>query len=403
MQDDKINKLVEEVFTDIIKEEKGGIETKTDKQATSAFGMSLKELTSIISTGTETEKVLQSSDAALKVFMDKVDIKFDYSSASSLADSYKFLDLSDEMVLKEKCESLGGLMSKMSLVSGLVSIKSQFNAQAGGFVNEAYIASLMRGETVPVRTGGIEDLFVTDGGKRIGISLKVKKTEKLGGSFGNLCETLSIPYKSTFSVSSAAKSGRNKINTIRNGGQFGTTEVAIQRKGKDEEEQLRSRTRTAYVKPPEVPINDGGLFYVNFFGGGDELAVLVNKVTKEDIIKSSQPDENGFYDIAKLNNILTMKVPRTNDEAVYRFKSKFVVEEYNKILQNNLKDVYESLSKLDAWFGDLKVNLSSYVSTLDKREYDKMQSHLSQGASFTFKAFDLSSSRHRLDARREII
>ena len=378
----ELNKLIKQVMQENrlkeIKEEKGGIETKTTKESSSAFGLSLEELTSIISTGTETDKVLQSADSALAVFKSNVNIQFDYSSASTLANSYSFLDFSDEMVLKEKCDSLGGLMSKMSLVSGLVSIKNQFNRQAGGFVNEAYIANLMGGKTVPVGTGGVEDISIDQGGKRIGISLKVKKSEKLGGSFTNLCETLSIPFRVVEKVNKANSSGTNKIKRIRK-----DTEVTSK--------VISPYKRMLYVKPSETPINSGGLFYVSFVGGGDKLAVVVNKVTREDIIGSATVDEDGFYDKTKLNDILSMTIPKTNDMAKYEFKSKFGVAEYNKIMQNSLKDVYSSLSKLDAWFGDLKVVLSKYVSTLDKAEYDQMQNHLSQGASFAFKAFDLSS------------
>lgn len=367
----ELNKLIKQVMSERkikeLKEEKGGIETKTKKEAPSAFGMSLEELTSILATGTETKNIIKSSGAALRVFMDNVDINFDYSSASALANSFSFLDVSDETVLKERCESLGGLMSKMSLVSGLISIKNQFNRQAGGFVNEAYMATLMSGESVPVGSGGVEDIKVSQGGKRIGISLKVKAKEQLGGSFGNLCETLSIPYKTSKQVRRIRK--ETEVNSIDTG----------------------DKTKVNYVTPPENPVNEGGLFYVNFVGGGDKLVILANRITREDIIGNVQPDERGFYDIEQLNNILDMKIPRTNDEGAYEFKSKFGVEEYNKIMESSMKDVYSSLSKLDAWFGDLKVVLSKYVSTLDKAEYDEMQSHLSEGASFTFKAFDLSS------------
>ena len=374
--DKMILELLQENKLGEIKEEKGGIETKTTKESSSAFGLSLEELTSIISTGTETKSIIKSSSAALRVFMKNVDINFDYSSASALANSFSFLDISDENILKERCESLGGLMSKMSLISGLVSIKNQFNRQAGGFVNEAYMATLMDGETVPVGSGGVEDIKINQGGKRIGISLKVKATEKLGGSFGNLCETLSIPYKTN-----------KQVKRIR---------------GEDTKAET-DESGITYVTPPENPVNEGGLFYVNFLGGEDRLVVLVNRVTREDIIGNTQPDERGFYNIQQLNNILDAKVPLTNDKGAYEFKSKFGVKEYNKIMQNNLKDVYSSLSKLDAWFGDLKVVLSEYVSTLDKTEYDQMQDHLSQGASFVFKAFDLSSCEaNQIEEQKQI-
>lgn len=63
---------------------------------------------------------------------------------------------------------MGGLVSKISLAAGLISILEYFNASTAGFVNEAFIASLMGGQSVPVGEGGIEDIVVENG--RIGIS-----------------------------------------------------------------------------------------------------------------------------------------------------------------------------------------------------------------------------------------
>ena len=79
--------------------------------------------------------------------------------------------------------------------------------------------------------------------------------------------------------------------------------------------------------------------------------------------------------------------------AAYDMSGDYSVEGYNKILKENAGEVFDSLKALDEWFGDLKVNLMKYVSSLEKDSFDEMQNHLSQGAQFAFKAFDIKSCK----------
>ena len=300
------------------------------------------------------------------------DISFDFSSSQSLVDSFKFFDFKSQEVLREKCDSLGGLMSKLALSAGLISISEYFNRAAAGFVNEAFLASLMGGQSVPVGSGGIEDLFVESAGKRVGISLKVKASPKLGGSFGQLLETLGIPYYLDIS-----KTKTNPVKRIRE-----TTEVRIVDTAKG---------KRIYVTPDENPINDGGLYYLAFVKTNNSITIRAYKITAQDIIKSNTKTDDGHYSMNGLNKVLQANEPRVSDKGGYTLQASMSPDEFNKVLQEEMSEVFESLTTLDGWYGQLKEKLISYVATLEKSNFESLQNHLSSGAGFTFKAFSVDA------------
>ena len=373
----ELDKLIEQVLIgarEQIEEEKGGVSSeKESEKSTSNLGLDLAELISIIGTGTETETILKSSRAALQTLMANANIVIDYTSAETLAESFRFFDYELATYQSEKCSDLGSLMSKFALAAGLIAIKEQFNNSAAGFVNEAFIAELMRGQTVPAGSSGVEDIVVMQNGKRIGISLKFKASEILGGSFSQLLETLSIPYYKDYKSNQQAG-----VRTIRS-----DTDVRS--------EKLSPRKSRVFVTPNESPINDGGLYYLAFEKRGDKLAVAAYKITREDIIGNAPPDEGGFYNIKKLNNILKQKPPKTADSALFTFEGDYSSEMFNSVMQREMSEVLESLKLLDAWYGGLKGKMMSYISSLEKSDYTHLQTHLAAGADFTFKAFNISS------------
>lgn len=351
----------------LLEQEKGGVEKKAAApKSMDNLGLDLAEIADILVTGTESDKILKSSSAALNTLMSSANVSIDLSSAQSLVDSFSFFDFKSQEVLSERCSSLGGLMSKIALSAGLISITEQFNRSAGGYVNEAYMATLMGGQTVPSRTGGVEDIIVERGGLRVGVSLKVKAKSKLGGSFGNLLETLSINY------SMPLDKGHR---TIRD------SDVA------------KSEDRK-FIKPPADPINDGGLYYLSFVGRGGDISINAYKVTQADIIGSAMPQEiNGveYYDIDSLNNVLSSNDPDVAEKATYELQSLLTPESFNNALRSEMKEVFDSLSVLDAWYGQMKQLIVSYISTLERENFDQLQDHLSSGSDFTFKAFSVGS------------
>ena len=374
--DELVDKLLEEKREltrepVLLEQEKGGVEKKAAApKSMDNLGLDLAEIADILVTGTESDKILKSSDAALNTLMSSANVSIDLSSAQSLVDSFSFFDFKSQEVLSERCSSLGGLMSKIALSAGLISITEQFNRSAGGYVNEAYIATLMGGQTVPSRTGGVEDIIVERDGLRVGISLKVKAKSKLGGSFGNLLETLSIPY------SMPLDKGHR---TIRNS----TVAKSEDRK---------------FINPPTDPINDGGLYYLSFVGSGGDISINAYKVTKDDIIGSATPtmvnlkgESVPVYNIEDLNNVLSSNDPDVAEKATYNLQSLLTPESFNNALRSEMKEVFDSLSVLDAWYGQMKQLIIGYVSTLERENFDELQSHLSSGSDFTFKAFSVDA------------
>lgn len=361
----------------LLEQEKGGVEKKAAApRSVDNLGLDLAEIANIIVTGTETDKILKSSDAALNTLIGNAGINIDLSSAQSLVDSFSFFDFKSQEVLSERCSSLGGLMSKIALSAGLISILEQFNAVSAGFVNEAFLATLMGGHSVPVGEGGIEDIGVGD----VGISLKVRKTSKLGGSFGNLLETLSIPYTIN-----------KQVRIIRRG----QTEVA-------------NDGGTRYVRPPNDPVNPGGLYYLTFIKQTDGLTVAAYKITREDIIGSATPtvvnidgEEFPFYNIDDLNNVLDTDTPDVAEKAFYKMESPLTPESFNEVLRQEMSEIFESLAVLDAWYGQMKEKIVGYISTLERDNFDELQNHLDVGSDFTFKAFSTKSCAEPMMEQKE--
>ena len=363
---DTFRTLIEQALNE---QEKGGVEKKVAApKSVDNLGLDLAEIADIIVTGTETDKILKSSNAALNTLIGNAGINIDLSSAQSLVDSFSFFNFKSQEVLNERCSSLGGLMSKIALSAGLISILDQFNAISAGFVNEAFLATLMGGQSVPVGQGGIEDIGVGN----VGISLKVRKTSKLGGSFGNLLETLSIPYTIN-----------KQVKRIRP-----ATEV----------QDVDGRR---YVLPPDDPVNPGGLYYLTFIKQTDGLTVAAYKITREDIIGSATPDERGFYNVEDLNNVLDTDTPDVAEKASYKMESPLTPESFNEVLRQEMSEVFESLSILDAWYGQMKEKIVGYISTLERDNFDELQSHLDVGSDFTFKAFSTKSCAEPMMEQKE--
>ena len=375
--------ILDKLIESFVNEQKGGIETTSQQSSGGSddtLGIDISEIANIIVTGTESENLLRSSDAALDTLVANSNISFDYSSAQALADSFRFLDFRSQELLQERCSSLGGLVSKISLAAGLISILEYFNASTAGFVNEAFIASLMGGQSIPAGQGGIEDIVVENG--RIGISLKTKDTEKLGGSIRSLCETLGIPY---------VHDGKNAPSPMRDDTVVRTV--------------MDNRGKTTHFVQPNGPLFEGGLYYLSFIkaSGGNNFAVKTLKITKEDVItsrsrlykkKASDPDDLGdFYYIGTLKNILKkVTLLRTvQEQGSYVMETSLTSDDFNEVLSREIREVFESLKTLDAWFGQMKQKLISYVSTLEKTNFDELQQHLDAGSEFTFKAFSVNS------------
>ena len=348
--------------------EKGGVEgSNQGDKTTSNLGLDIAEIISILSVGTESKKILKSSGAAIDTLKNTFGFKPDFASAAAFAQSFSFFDLKSESVMREKCSSFGALLSKYALSAGLVAILEKFNGQAAGFVNEAYIAQILGGSTVAVGAGGIEDIVVGDGGQsKVGISLKTKKIATLGGSLGFLLETLGVSYYKTGRV----KTSRSSTVTQKADGKVFVTS-----------------------SEPDISM----LYYLSFVkGDGGSLKINVYKITKDDLdLSKAETITNDmgvvYYDITGVNDILSMSTPVTREYDSYDLSGDYTVGGFNSALKENAGEVFESLKALDAWYGQLKEGLISYVSTLEKGTFDDLQKHLSLGAGFTFKAFDLDS------------
>ena len=368
--------ILDKLIESFVSEQKGGVEATSQRSSGDgdSLGLDISEIANILVTGTKTDKLLKSSDAAISTLVANSNISFDLSSAESLVNSFSFFDFKSQEVLNERCSSLGGLVSKIALSAGLVSIIEQFQASAAGLVNEAFIAEIMGGQSVDVGAGGIEDIVIGD----VGISLKVKQTEKLGGSLGNLLETLGVPYKMNYTLK--GKRQTNPVRRIRS-----DTELDIV--------QVSQRKRIAKVRPNTTPMHTGGLYYLSFVKKSEGMMIAAYKITKQDVIGTATADEEGFYDIEQMNNILNEPKNLANvaDKAQYQLQASLTPEALNEVLQTELAEVFESLKTLDAWFGQMKEKLIGYVSTLEKTNFDELQQHLDAGSDFTFKAFSVNS------------
>jgi hypothetical protein len=377
---------------------KGGIESKKKTSgSTKNLGLDMGELVSILVGGTESGTELKSYQAAAETLMKTFGSEGfpDLSSVQNLVNSFSFFDLNHEKAMTEKCSSLGSLVSKYALTGGLISIFEQFNASAGGFVNEAYLAMLLGGQAVPPGQGGIEDFTVGD----VAISLKTKKKAEVGGSLTQLVESLGIPYyiklskNGGYSIPSVQTKQGSKYKTLKNIQPIPGTEDFL-----DQEQGVH------YFKPS--PMKYSHLYYL-FFSKKESkgesargLRVLAAEITEQDLITgvpSIERDGIRFYNLSEIKNIIAGSVGilmrSVKNAAAYDMAGDYSVEGYNNVLKENAGEVFESLKTLDQWFGDLKVNLMSYVSSLEKSSFDNLQEHLTSGAGFAFKAFDIGSCK----------
>ena len=399
----QLDKLIMEVMREKSlvekKTKKGGVKgvQKTHDLPKESLGLNLGDLVSILLGGTESGTELKSSQKAAETLMKSFGTEGfpDLSSVKSLVNSFSFFDLNHEKAMTEKCSSLGSLVSKHALVGGLVSIFEQFNASAGGFVNEAYLAMLLGGEAVVAGKGGIEDFYVGD----VGISLKTKKKADIGGSFPQLVETLGIPYyiklneKGLYEIPGVQTKAGTKFTTLKNIQTIPGTQDFL-----DKEQGVH------YFSPS--PMQWSHLYYL-FFSKKQEkdqsqigLSVLASEITAQDLITGVPSIEyNGirYYNLAEMRNIIAGSVGRmmqsVANSARYDMVGDYSVEGYNNALKENAGEVLESLKTLDTWFGTLKEKLMKYVSTLEKASFDNLQLHLSDGVEFAFQAFDINSCK----------
>ena len=271
------------------------------------------------------------------------------------------------------------------MAAGLIAIREQFNNSTSGFVNEAFIAKILDGQTVPVGTGGIEDVQIKQGDLTIGISLKTKKVAKFGGSLTQLLETMGVSFYKEARESKSKKGGYSHgIWRVRN-----TTDTFIS------EEHTRESQPMAFASVDPKPVVDV-LYYLSFFKTGSAgITIKTHKITKDDFGLSAadpiQIEDHVYYDLSKINDILGMKVPVTKEQASYDLVGDYTIEGFNNALRENAAEVLDSLMVLDAWYGKLKEDLIKYVSNLEKESFQDLQTHLRDGAQYTFKAFDLDS------------
>ena len=404
----KLDELILEVMQEsnfLVEKEtkKGGVEgVKKQKSSAKHLGINLAEILSIISLGTETGKDQKSSIAAAKQLVTSAGFQNDFSNSRSLAESFKFFDIQSQNFAQAQCASLGGLMSKYALAGGLISIFEQFNASAGGFVNENFLSVIMGGSAVPAGSAGIEDIRVDSAGQgTVGISLKTKKGDDVQGSMTQLLETLGISYyiRPKIVPGKGRKEGKQiKVLPVpARPGKF-TNQVRVQKlkhTKHTEQEGIEFWTTS--------PIVDK-LFYMFFSkgegGGARSLSISVVEITKEDVIGNAGSVEfNGVphYNLAETKNIIGGNLKQlkasVRDQHTVTFDTDYSVEGFNQTLKQNAGEVFESLMALDSWFGGLKEKLMSYVSNLEQSSFNDMQNHLSQGAVFAFKAFDIKSCK----------
>ena len=94
--------------------------------------------------------------------------------------------------------------------------------------------------------------------------------------------------------------------------------------------------------------------------------------------------------------MLSSNDPDVAEKATYELQSLLTPESFNNALRSEMKEVFDSLAVLDAWYGQMKQLIIGYVSTLERENFDELQSHLSSGSDFTFKAFSVDACDDRV-------
>jgi len=406
-------KLLDELIMEVMREKnlveketkKGGVKGGEKQTPTiKSLDLNLAEILSIISLGTETGKDQRSSVAAAQNLVTSAGFQKDFSNSRSLAESFRFFDIQNQKFATAQCSSLGGLMSKYALAGALISIFEQFNASAGGFVNENFLSVIMGGSAIVAGKGGIEDIRVeSDNHGLVGISLKTKKGTDVQGSMTQLLETLGISYyiRPEMVPGKGEKKGK-EIKVLKvpaRPGKF-SKQVRVQQLGHTEHTEAEGIEYWT-----TSPIVDK-LFYM-FFSKGEKkgetarsLKITVVEITKEDVVGTAGSVEfNGVphYNLAETNNIIGGNLKQleasVRDKHTVSFGTDYSIEGFNETLKQNAGEVFESLMALDAWFGGLKEKLMTYVSDLESKSFTDMQTHLSNGAKFAFEAFDINSCK----------
>tara|TARA_Y100000593_G_C4305920_1_gene335726 strand:- start:1118 stop:2344 length:1227 start_codon:yes stop_codon:yes gene_type:complete len=395
-----LDKLILEVLGEEApppKPEKGGFTGGAQAgSSTKHTGLALADIVSILAVGTETDKVIKSSHSAYQALLKSLPNKtFDSTSAQSIAKFFAQFDFAAESIKDQTCSSLSALISKYAIASGLVWVFHQFNNQAGGYVHEAFMSELVGGESVPVGGGGIEDILVN---KSVGLNLKVKDTTAVHGSLTQLLETLNVPYVAVWDTDEEGGKGHYKVGWP--GGKVRTyaalklspnaTAIGIDKETKFAGGQ-QIKGQTVYVTP-KSPITE--LYYLFFRKkSGDKdnpgmgLTLHVCKINK-DSVKAGKY-ENGYAVLSTVNNPLggiDGLIRSSSDYAKHEFTTKFDVKSMNEALQEDAGEVFESLKKLDAWYGALKGKVMDYVTSLEKKQLDDLQRHLDEGEQWKFKA-----------------
>ena len=396
-----LDKLILEVLGEKApppKPEKGGFTGGEEVgSSTEHTNLALADIVSILAVGTETDRVIKSSHSAYQTLLKNLpNPKFQPNSAESIAKFFAQFDFTAESIKDQRCSSLSALVSKYAIASGLVWVFNQFNNQAGGYVHEAFMSELVGGESVPVGGGGIEDIKVGT----VGLNLKVKETTAVHGSMTQLLETLNVPYVAEWVEGEGYRIGwgeKNQGKTETYKGivlsKYATARLAD---GTIVKGPATIKEQTAWVTS-ESPITD--LYYLFFRKGKMDEAEETEKVSTRDLTlhvakidKQSvmgDTDDNGYALLSMVRNPLkgtTSLKKAATEYQLYPFTTQFDVKSMNEALQEDAGEVFESLKKLDAWYGALKGKVMNYVTSLEKYHLDKLQEWLDEGEQWQFKA-----------------
>lgn len=97
--------------------------------------------------------------------------------------------------IDSSCYDLSTMFSRYIILEAYSLIFKDYSHTLAGYANEAFIAGLLGGTTLPPKSGTLADLILANGD--IGISLKTIDASKgLDASFATLMRTLGIKYKS---------------------------------------------------------------------------------------------------------------------------------------------------------------------------------------------------------------
>ena len=403
----ELDKLIAEVLG--INEEapvKGGVSgVKASGKSTENTGLDLQEILSILQVGTETDGVISSSRDAYETLLRTPHIKEgDMSSTANIVKYFQQFDLVGQKLEAQKCTSLSSLVSKYAVAASLVSIFKQFNRQAGGYVAEGFIAELVGGKTVPVGGGGIEDVLWPRGKPTVGLNLKVKESDYVGGSKTQLLETLGINYYAVWDKTEKKYVGAGKTiplsknatawRNVNSGKNLPVKlEKIVAKGGKGVTVKGHNVLVTSEARLP------GGLFYLFFAkSGGDEgtargLRLVVAKVGIEDLGSLKKVGKYKDWNAVALESVTNpldrlSDLESMRDVSSHTFATKFDIKSMNEVLKEDAVEVFNSLSQLDTWFGDLKGLLIRYISTLEKAEFNNLKEHLQKGAAIHFEAFN---------------